>query len=522
MSNVDISKFGKFRSFIWPIHRSENKKFIPMLIMLSLICFNYNILRGIKDTMLVTAPSSGAEAIPFAKVWAMLPMAILMTFLFTKLSNKYSREKVFYILLTIFLGFFFVFTFFLYPFREALHPTGFADYLSTILPAGFKGFIALIRNWTYTAFYVMSELWSAIVMTVLFWGFANEVTSVKEAKRFYALFGVGANITGILSGQVCILLSSNIYLPFIPYGTNAWEQSVLYLNLTLIVVGVLIAAIFYRLNRTVIDGSSIPTMITKKDEPKEKMSLRKNFAFIAKSKYLSCIAVIVVTYHLAINLVEIVWKNQMKQAFPNPSDYNIYMGEVMTAMGIIATITALFISGFVIRRFTWTFNALVPPIIMLVTGVGFFSFLLFKDTAAAIAAVTFGTTPLVMSLFFGSLQNCLARASKYTLFDATKEISFIPLSAESKLKGKGAIDGVGSRFGKSGGSIMHQGLLIIFGSLTASVPYIAAIFLGIIGVWIAAVTALGKQFNSLVAHHEKLSIPDPEKPTPAAEAKASV
>lgn len=487
-----------------------------MLIMLSLIGFNYNILRGIKDTMLVTAPNSGAEAIPFAKVWAMLPMAILMTFLFTKLSNKYSREKVFYILLAIFLGFFFVFTFFLYPFRDLLHPQSFADSLELLLPAGFKGFIALIRNWTYTAFYVMSELWSAIVMTVLFWGFANEVTSVKEAKRFYALFGVGANITGVLSGQVSILLSSNVYLPFIPYGNNAWEQSVLYLNMTLIVVGLAIVWIFYRLNRKVIDLQPQPQHHQKiKDEPAEKMSLRKNFAFIAKSKYLSCIAAIVVTYHLAINLVEVVWKNQMKQAFPNPSDYNIYMGEVMTAMGIIATITALFISGFVLRRFTWTLNALVPPVIMLVTGIGFFSFLVFKDTSAVIAAVTFGTTPLVMSLFFGSMQNCLARASKYTLFDATKEMSFIPLSAESKLKGKAAIDGVGSRFGKSGGSVIHQGLLILFGSLTASIPYIAIIFLGIVSVWIIAVTSLGKQFNSLVAHHEKLSIPDPDKAAPS-------
>ena len=91
------------------------------------------------------------------------------------------------------------------------------------------------------------------------------------------------------------------------------------------------------------------------------------------------------------------------------------------------------------------------------------------------------------------------QALKYTFFDATKEISFIPLSSESKLKGKAAIDGVGSRIGKSGGAMVHQGLILIFSSVAASVPYIAAIFLVIILIWLLTVMSLGKQFDHLVA-----------------------
>jgi len=184
-------KFGKIRSFLWPIHSSELSKFIPMLVVFFLIAFNYNVLRAAKDTLIVTAPASGAEAIPFIKVWAILPMALVMTYVFTKLSNKHSTEKVFYLMMCIFLGFFALFTFVLYPLREVLHPHAFADKLATILPHGFKGLIAMIRNWTLTSFYVMAELWGTAILSVLFWGFANEVTTVHEAKRFYALFGVG-------------------------------------------------------------------------------------------------------------------------------------------------------------------------------------------------------------------------------------------------------------------------------------------------------------------------------------------
>lgn len=34
-----------------------------------------------------------------------------------------------------------------------------------------------------------------------FWGFANDIVSVSEAKRFYPLFGLGANVALVFSGQ---------------------------------------------------------------------------------------------------------------------------------------------------------------------------------------------------------------------------------------------------------------------------------------------------------------------------------
>ena len=507
MQTDNTAEFGKWRSFFWPIHRAELKKFVPMLLMFFLISFNYNALRAYKDSMVVTASNSGAEAIPFIKVWAILPCAILLTYLFTRLANRFSREKVFYIMMSLFLAFFFLFTFALFPAQDSLHPNALADKMQALLPDGFKGFIAIFRNWTFTLFYVMSELWGTAILSVLWWGFANEVTNVGEAKRYYGLLMIGANIAGILSGQAAIYFSGDIFLPWLPYGKNAWEQSVLFLNCAIITGGILTIAVFRWLNTHVIRPSENAISHLGKPE-KVKMSMRKNFAYLAKSKYLICIALIVLTYNIAMNLIEVVWKNQIKQLYPNPNEYNVYMGEVMTLMGIIATITAIFITGNVIRRFSWSTSAMIPPAITLLTGVGFFAFALLQNTGLTWMAALIGSSPLVLSVMLGSLQNCLSRASKYTLFDATKEISFIPLSNESKLKGKAAIDGVGSRLGKSGGSVIHQGLLLIFSTVAASTPYVAAIFLVVVLVWVLAVSSLGKQFDELVAENEKLDIPD--------------
>jgi AAA family ATP:ADP antiporter len=158
----------------------------------------------------------------------------------------------------------------------------------------------------------------------------------------------------------------------------------------------------------------------------------------------------------------------------------------------------------------------------LTTGIAFFFFFFFKDSSLASFATLFGMTPLALCVFFGSLQNCLARASKYTLFDATKELAFIPLSKECKQKGKAAIDGVGSRIGKSGGSLIHQSLLMCFGTVALSTPYVAFLLLFVIGTWTVAVRSLGRRFNSLVSHQETLKDPDEEVRTPLQPALADV
>lgn len=505
------TEFGKLRGFFWPIHVSELRRFVPMFLIFFLICFNYSILRATKDALIVTAPSSGAEALPFLKVWAILPMALLFTFIFTRLSNKFSRENVFYIMMSFFLGFFLIFTFFLFPYRETLHPTDLADRLQNVLPQGFSGMIAIFRNWTYTAFYVMSEMWSTMIMTVLFWGFANEVTSVKDAKRYYAILGLGANIATIISGQVSNVISCHTFNPALPFGTDSWGQALFILNGIIVASGLLTMLLFRNLHSKGLGYNSVPDHLS--GEPaKIKMGIRQNFKYLAKSKYLICIAVVVLMFNISLTLIEVLWKHQVKLLYPNPNDFNAYMGNVLTWIGIIATVGA-FISGSIMRRFSWTTSALITPFIFLVTSLGFFSFMLFKDTALSSLAIAIGWTPLAVGVFFGSLQNCLARASKYTLFDATKELSFIPLSKESRMKGKAAIDGFGSRLGKSGASVVHQSLIMIFGSISLSTPFVAVILMLVIGGWISATRLLGREFNALTKRHEKLSVPD-EEPAP--------
>ncbi len=472
-----------------------------MFFLFFFINFNYTILRDTKDTLIVTAPGSGAEAIPFLKVWGVLPFAIIFMLVYSKLSNVMSKQKLFMSTIGFFGAFFALFALVLYPMHDILHPTDMADRLQAFLPQGFAGLVALFRNWTYALFYIMSELWGSVAISLLFWGFANDITRVSESKRFYALFGLGANLAMYPSGMLIRKFAG--LRDHLPANVDAWGVTLNYTLSAVVVACLFVVAIYWWIDREVLSDARFydATEVKKAKKEKPKLSLKESFLFLARSPYMGYLAILVIGYGIAINLVEVTWKGQLKLQYPNANDYQHFMGgfSMMTATATI--LMMLFVGGNVIRKFGWGVAALITPVVLLITGAGFFSFVIFRDSLAGLVSM-FGTTPLMLAVAFGTAQNFISKSAKYSLFDPTKEMAYIPLDQESKVKGKAAIDVVGARLGKSGGSLMQQGLILGFGSLAAITPYIAVILFAIIFAWIYAARNLNKHFVALTAQKE--------------------
>ena len=188
-------EFTGLRAMLWPIHSFELKKFLPMAFMMMCILFNYSVLRGVKDSLVVT--HLGAEAIPTIKLCLVLPAAILFMVAYSKLSNAFSKNSVFYIIVLFFLGYFALFAVVINPLKDVLN----IDF-SGVENEFLKNLLIPIGGWTYSSFYVMAELWGSAMVSLMFWRFANDVTSLKESKRFYAMFGFVANGALIVSGTV--------------------------------------------------------------------------------------------------------------------------------------------------------------------------------------------------------------------------------------------------------------------------------------------------------------------------------
>ncbi|KAG6474755.1 hypothetical protein ZIOFF_068694 [Zingiber officinale] len=103
-----------------------------------------------------------------------------------------------------------------------------------------------------------------------------QITTVEEAKEFYPLFGLGANIALIFSGRT------------VKYFSNL------------------------RVNKFVVNDPSLPRSNRKKKVKKPKLGMNESLKVLLSSRYVRDLATLVVAYGISINLVEVTWKSKLK------------------------------------------------------------------------------------------------------------------------------------------------------------------------------------------------------------------
>lgn len=437
----------------------------------------------------------------------MTASAIIFMLMYTKAANLFKREGLFYVTALPFLVFFTAFPYLIFPFKDSLHMS-----LATI--EGHQAtypmihwIIPLVGNWTYTLFYIMSELWGSAVLSLLFWQFANAITPVKEARRFYGMFGFVGNFGLLFSGPAIMLISEHV----MSLGLSRTDElglSLQYLMALVAVAGVALLGLFYYMNRYVLTDKRYydPEAMGEKKKKKEKLSVMDSLKLIAQSPYLGLIAVLVLAYGVSINLFEGVWKGQIKIAYPTEAAYNQIMGGLSTVTGGIAVLLML-IGSNILRRFSWRTCALITPIVLLAGVMIFFGVIYYNNSllpegmkiTEAIKQGVISSELIVYAVGLGLFVNAFGKAVKYSLFDPTKEMAYIPLDPELKVKGKAAVDVIGGRGGKSGGSYVQMGLLTAFqgAALYQLVPIIAPVVLGVVCLWILSVFGLSKKFVAI-------------------------
>lgn len=286
-------------------------------------------------------------------------------------------------------------------------------------------------------------------------------------------------------------------------GVDAWAVSLRYLMGAVLAGGGVILATYRHMQKTVVPtlekektNGSAPSG-RKKKGGKPKMTMAESAKFLLSSSYIRDLAMLVISYGMCINIVEVSWKAKLKQAFPNPNEYSAFMGNFSSATGAV-TLIMMLLGRTIFSKFGWRVAALVTPTMLGVTGLSFFALNVFSDFFAPLTAAL-GTTPLMLAVLVGAAQNILSKSAKYSLFDPCKEMAYIPLDQESKTKGKAAIDVIGNPLGKSGGALIQQFLIFGVGSLAAATPYLGVILSGLVFTWIQAANSLAGQFNSAMA-----------------------
>lgn len=315
---------------------------------------------------------------------------------------------------------------------------------------------------------------------------------------------MGANVALIVAGQFVKWVSSTS-----AGAADPWAISLKYLMGAVVASGSVILAAHKYLQDTVVtpqeaakvNGKVGAADASAKKKDKPRLSLGESIQFLASSRYIRDIAILVISYGLCINIVEVSWKSRLKALCPDPNSYSAFMGNFASVTGVV-TLSMMLFGRFVLQRFGYRAAALITPTVLGVTGLGFYATNMFPSISTPLASM-FGTTPLFLAVMIGSVQNIMSKSSKYSLFDPCKEMAYIPLDKDSKTKGKAAIDVVGAPLGKSGSSLVQQLLILGTGSLVASTPYLAAILSMVVLLWFKSANSLATQFEEAMKKNEE-------------------
>lgn len=495
-----------WKDIFWPIEASELKLFVPMALMMFCVLFNFGALRSVKDSLVV--PGIGAEVISFLKLWLVLPSTVIFTLIYVKLSNILSSEHLFYFIVSLFLGFFILFTYILYPNQALYHPSLETIWQLVELYPYFKWFFLIGGKWSYAIMYVACELWSAVVINLLFWQYANSIFDTQSARRFYPILGMIGNLGLIMAGSVLVTFSdvSSVFDSdiLINYASDVDYQCNMVLKpiMRTIIAAGLVAMILYRyINRYVLRsnngniGDINSSLSYVKIGAKTRLSVLESVKLVLSSKYIGHIVLLIICYGLLINILEGPWKAKVSELYPNTVDYINFMGKFNIWMGISCVFFAL-VGSNILRKCSWLMAALITPCMLSCTGIVFFIFVIYANDLNF-----FGdqVNPIYLAVLIGAIQNILSKSTKYSLFDSTKEMTYIPLSLELKSKGKAAVEVIGLKFGKSLGAFSQVFMFILMPSANfdSLIVYLMIIFVLILTIWIWNIRALNREYLNL-------------------------
>ncbi|WP_067515676.1 Npt1/Npt2 family nucleotide transporter [Endozoicomonas ascidiicola] len=467
------------------VPESSNTLLYLQITMMACCIFNFDILWNLKESLLVTR--LGAEAIPFIKLCAVMPVAFIFLFCYSALANRLNKRMLFAVAIGPFLLWMPLFSILIYPNLDAFAPATFTQWLSPYVPDHLQFITGMIYYWPLTLFFALAEIWGSAVICILFWTSVNDLHNSRSAARHYPILTMVGSSASIISGPLLYYCASK----GLSSENAGWQGSLTTLSVLFVIFGLMILVLneyCYRLQGE--DTKTQSSLSTTTHLP-----VFDSFKYLARCPYLTSIALMMLGYCISINMVELAWKSQLVEKYPSEVDYSMFMGKVALVNGIGSLLCGLMTP--VLLNRSWFTATFATPFIILITAAPFFIFTLFQN--ANLNLLFFSSLDLSMlSLNAGLCCHALGKSAKYTLFNTTKEMTFVPLDVERKYKGKAAIELVVSRVGKAGSSLLQQILISLGGSMSLITSWLAGAFLMAIIMWLFAIKKLGKHYWKLM------------------------
>lgn len=446
--------FGEFT-------HEEFYKFLRMGIIFSLIIGSYWTLRALKNSVFCNL--ADPHLIPWAKT-ASIVFLFPVVMIYTKLLDKYSREKMLYLLPSI------------YGIATILFGVGlFLAQASTAVIEARVGIAYVATKLLAFLFYVFVESYGSLLVA-LFWAFATDVTMPDSAKRGFPLV--------VAVGQIGAIVG-----PYALLSIPGW------FNLSTSAIPVLLAAVFTWLVVPAVRNFLVNTpkemLVSYQSKTHaisdEEPGFFEGLYLLVRNPYLLGIFFAIFSYEFVVTVFDFNFQAAAYLHYGDTPAYTAFQGFYASIVNLV-TLCCLLLGVSNITRYLGVGVALaLVPII--------------------VAGAIFGFTTLD-SLNFLLVLMVSSKAINYSLNGPAMKQLYIPTSHDARFKAQAWIETFGSRLSKEGGSIFNM-LLKQFkktmGAVAGRAQYLAwssYVGFGLVAIWFIVAVYLGKTHKRAVDTNE--------------------
>jgi len=289
-----------------------------------------------------------------------------------------------------------------------------------------------------------------VVLTELFWSFANSKFQLKSARFLYGAFCASGALGGVAGAWVSAALADgvgNLYSP--PFVLPTF---------------VICALIGVALQRTG-DVEQLP-------EDRRTSSFKDGVEVLRKSDYLVALLVVICLIQVVVNLVDYQFNVFSEQEFPHADERQKMVSMVYGAIEG---------SAFILQVGTF----------LVVRALGVGGTLLAVPTLLGGGLVLFLVTP---AFWVMGVVKAASKSLDYSLNRAVKEMLYLPLSPEEKTSGKSIVDMLTYRMSKGVASV----LVIVTTHLGLAVLELTWLNLALVGVWMAMIVVVVRNYRRVI------------------------
>jgi ATP:ADP antiporter, AAA family len=439
--------------------REEFKKFLRMGVTFTCIIGAYWTLRVLKNALFCSL--IGGEYLPWAKTASIICLVPLVM-LYTKLLDIFSREKMFYILSTVYALITVLFALLL------ISPIGLTS--TTSCPrTGMLFYATQILGFLW---YVFVESYGSLVIA-LFWAIASDTTLPESAKKGFSMVVAIGQIGGIIGPYFLTRLPR--YLGFTTSAFSVFSCSLF-----------IIASIFFLKNFFTKTPKNLLQSFHGKNESQEEKEQEPGFfeglVLLVKHGYLLGIFAVLCFFEIIVTVFDFHFQTLAATHYTGTALAE-FQGIYGTLVNVLTLVCLLCGIGNITRLFGVGISLILVP---LVFGFAVFGFTIFNS-------LTF-----LLALMVGS------KAVNYALNGPAIKQLYIPTTHDVRFKSQAWIETFGSRASKEGGSLFNMLLIPLQSSLGVVAGrarhVVLSSYLGfmLVALWFFVALYLGRTYKKAI------------------------